>query len=61
MSEQEINKFCDDFAFEFVTGMSIEPEFENVTGKSMRKVYEGLKNSLQLSIRKLLDNATSDD
>ena len=44
-----------------MTGMSIEPEFENVTGKSMRNVYEGLKNSLQLNIRKLLDNATSDD
>jgi len=55
MTEQEIRKFCDDFAFRFVTSSSIEPEFENVTGKSMRKVYEGLRNSLIISIHEFID------
>ena len=53
--ERKIRKFCDDFAFEYVTGLSIEPELENVTGKSMRKMHEGLKSALSISIKNLLD------
>lgn len=55
MNDQEVKKFCDDFAFDFVTSLSIEPEFENVTGRGMRSVYESLKRSLHVNICKLLE------
>ena len=55
MSEQEIRKFCDDFAYEFVAGLVFDPEFENITCKAVRKLSEGLKNSMLISIHKLID------
>lgn len=55
MNEQEIRKFCDDFAYEFVAGLVFDPEFENITCKAVRKLSEGLKNSLLISIHRLID------
>ena len=55
MNEQEIKKFCDDFAFEFVAGLVFDPDFDNITCKAVRKLSEGLKNSLLISIHKLID------
>ena len=55
MNEQEIRKFCDDFAYTFMASLVFDPEFENFTCKAVRKLSEGLKNSLLISIHKLID------
>lgn len=55
MNEQELTKFCDDFAYEFVAGLVFNHEFDNITCKAMRGLYDGLKNSLFIRIQEFTD------
>ena len=60
MNEQEIRKFCDDVAYTLVAGLVFNPEYENLTCKAMRTLYESLKNSLLISIHEFTDKKGSE-
>lgn len=52
---REIQRFCENVAYDFVTSSSVEVEFSKLTGKDMKAIKVNLENYLCLSLRNWLD------
>ena len=54
MSDEEIRKFCEDFAFSFMSKLSLDPDFDNINGYILERVYKDLANELEFYVKRMI-------
>lgn len=54
MSEEEIRKFCEDFAFNFTSKLSLDHFFDTITGNQIAAVYEDLVKELETYVKRMI-------
>ena len=54
MSEEEIRKFCEDFAFNFTAKLSLDHFFDTITGNKIAAVYEDLVKELETYVKRMI-------
>lgn len=54
MSEEEIRKFCEDFAFDFTTKLSCDHYFDDINGYTLERVFKDLAKELEVSIKRMI-------
>ena len=54
MSEEEIRKFCEDFAFNFMSKLSLDPDFDGISGNTMARVMEDLTGELEFYVKRMI-------
>lgn len=54
MSDEEIRKFCEDFAFSFMSKLSLDPDFDGINGYILERVYKDLANELEFYVKRMI-------
>lgn len=54
MSEEEIRKFCEDFAFGFTSKLSFDHDFDGINGYTLERVYNDLANELEFYVKRMI-------
>ena len=54
MNEDEITQFCEDFAFDFISKLSFNHDFDSINGYTLERVYKDLANELEVSIKRMI-------
>ena len=54
MSEEEIRKFCEDFAFGFASKLSCDKDFDSINGYTLERVYKDLANELEFYVKRMI-------
>lgn len=54
MNEEEIRKFCEDFAFDFASKLSCDKDFDSINGHTLERMYKDLANELEVSIKRMI-------
>lgn len=54
MSEEEIRKFCEDFAFSFTSKLSLDKDFDSINGYTLERVYKDLAKELEFYVKRMI-------
>lgn len=54
MNEEEIRKFCEDFAFSFTSKLSLDHDFDCIDGYKLERVYNDLADELEFYVKRMI-------